>query len=201
MKFSRSLSKKVIRTVGVPIFLIGASVASTYWFATAKPFGSHLEQENDRALAPGQAAPEDRLSLPPSSEVPSMPNAADTEAPMGNGAGSGVTMPAAPENEEIREQAAQNSHDTPRAILDFAHGLSGMMVRAMESEEAAQEVLGELESCVNDTSGRTAVQARLICLANAKRLGEQYPDSLSARIKGLEQRHARLVGMLQATGL
>lgn len=199
------LRREIARKVALPVLALGLAVATGYWLAASNPFGRATALEHDVPDAAGTAGPEaaeDRLSMPPSDEVGLVaPGEGDDGMNSGTGVPGGSALAPPPAGEEVRDQAMQDPHSSPRALLDFAHSLSGLMVRAMESEDAAREGFGELETCVSDASGGTAVQARLICLANAKRLADQYPDALATRVTELERRNARLVGMLEATGL
>jgi hypothetical protein len=160
-----------------------------YWLASAP------QTQAPAAATAKAAAPEARDSLPPSDSVASIapPPAAAAED-------DSAALPP-PDSETLGQQAAQAPHESPRALLEFAHSLSGLMVRALESEEVGREGFGELETCANDDSGKASIQARLVCLANAKRLAEQWPDSLKNRMNALQSRNSRLVGMLEATGL
>lgn len=87
------------------------------------------------------------------------------------------------------------------SIVAFAHSQAGIMQEALESETAATAVFTKLETCVNSASGQITNQERLICLANAKRLAEDYSEKLGARFNRLGSQHPQLIGTLEATGL
>ncbi len=86
----------------------------------------------------------------------------------------------------VREEAEQDLEAPSRAILRFSVALESRMETAFHSESNATALLGELESCAAGDDP-VAEAARALCLSNADRLGQRYPE-LAARYESLEAR-------------
>lgn len=186
------------------------SVFLTMIILTCVAAGYFLIFDGDSLAPTAPSSPhfvgEPRTALPPSEDGlhPTQPDAAGSlpSGPIGRATEDDELPPLEmPDSGVVRQEAADNVHMTPRALLELAHRLAGLMEQAMDSEQAAGPVFTQLEDCATDTQGRQVVQARLVCFANASRLSKQWPDSIGPRFKVLSGRAPNLAGMLEATGL
>jgi hypothetical protein len=110
----------------------------------------------------------------------------------------------APVAEEDKAPEASDFADPDAAsesLVSFAHQLSGLMERAMDSEKEALPAFTQLEQCARDPAGQEVLQARLICFANASRLSKEFPSLLATRFRTLAEHNPKLAGLLQTTGL
>lgn len=78
-----------------------------------------------------------------------------------------------PNPETYREQGAENPHTTPRVLIDFAHSIADRMEKAHDSKMEAEKLFSSLENCARSEG---LPQARAICVVNAGRLAEDWPD-------------------------
>jgi hypothetical protein len=91
----------------------------------------------------------------------------------------------APPLKTLREEVAQNPHQTPIALLQFAQDLGDRLEAAEKSEPEARKFFDELETCV--LNGAQAQSTRALCLANAKRLAGKYA-AFGDRVTALKEK-------------
>lgn len=91
-----------------------------------------------------------------------------------------------PSADRIRAEAAEDPHATPDSLLDFAEQLGARMEDALASREEAEDLFEELEDCVNTPEARTPPSVRALCLDNAQKLSETYPNAFSSRYSTME---------------
>lgn len=108
---------------------------------------------------------------------------------------------APPPMEDYDDELAEGAEADSESMANFAHDLSGLMEKALESEQAAAPAFAELERCATDSDGQGNVQAQLICFANASRLSKEYPGLLGNRFVQLSKQNPKLVGLLENTGM
>jgi len=87
---------------------------------------------------------------------------------------------------QIRDEAAQNPHNTPQALLAFAEEMSLQMQGAFADRETRYTVSRQLIACARDGQAKGSAQAaRALCLFNLERLKERFPDELSPSYQSL----------------
>jgi hypothetical protein len=177
--------------------------------------------ETTRAARPADDLPSSEMEVAPAAKTPPTDPAdearlalaidgTDPSAPRGwtapPGALRGEENPEAlarlaPRSKETLDQARENPHQTPPSLIEFAHQLAGPMERAMKSEAEARPVFAQMESCAGDHGGNQAIQARVVCMANAARLAELFPTALGARYQALLRKNPSIAAILETTGL
>ncbi len=103
-----------------------------------------------------------------------------------------------PQREDYLDQVDENPHGVPQAIRDFARELAPRMRLALTDSAQATALLPELARCGQEAELQTV---RIQCLANAKRIGDRWPD-LKARAeadrenaKAEDRERLRLLGL------
>ncbi len=81
-----------------------------------------------------------------------------------------------PKIEDIREEIAQDPHQTPQSLLNFAVELSEKMDVALRSREASEFLLSELKDCTAGEKVKTAPSASAACIKNAYELSAKYDE-------------------------
>lgn len=79
-----------------------------------------------------------------------------------------------PTLEEVRKEVAENPHEPPRSILEFASELAPKMRKAYHSEDFASNFFRELRECALNSLNPETIQ--ILCLKNAKFLVQKYPN-------------------------
>jgi hypothetical protein len=80
-----------------------------------------------------------------------------------------------PSLEKMREEAAKDPHGTPRSVLAFSSRVGGK-VRAAQSSREGEILFRDLQSCVQHPQDELAHSIHAICLLNARKLSEKFPE-------------------------
>lgn len=93
-----------------------------------------------------------------------------------------------PTADQVRAEVAKNPEAPSKAVLGFSVGMEKKMEVALQSEESASELFTDLDHCASNSGKlQVAESARSLCLSNASRLADKYPD-LKPRYENLETR-------------
>ncbi len=141
-----------------------------------------------RFRSPGPGGPAPSIS----SESLGLPQAQSSVNPPSLQASSAHALPFhPPSGKTLRDQVRENPHHPPRALLQFADQLAAEMEESKASPARAVRLFENLSSCVTAPEGRDSPppppQVQALCLNNAQRLGELYPESLKSNYLSLEK--------------
>jgi hypothetical protein len=81
-----------------------------------------------------------------------------------------------PGRDKIQEEIAENPHQTPVSLLQYAENIALKIEEATNDPEKAKALFTELENCVSDNSSRSAPSLQALCLANADELALTHPE-------------------------
>lgn len=91
----------------------------------------------------------------------------------------------------LREEVAEDPHQTPPSVLAFSNRLAKEMSRAFRSREYARRLYAGLEDCADEPSGASPLAVRTICTVNAARLAGKYPGDFERSLEDLLRRIPR----------
>ncbi|MBI2606409.1 MAG: hypothetical protein HYW49_10045 [Deltaproteobacteria bacterium] len=92
-----------------------------------------------------------------------------------------------PELDVIRDEVESDPHSTPPSMLQFARNMGKRMELALKSREKAAALFKELSGCASAEAGATAPSVKALCLSNAARLAERYPDDFMSSYRDLKE--------------
>lgn len=92
-----------------------------------------------------------------------------------------------PTLESIRRQTAEDTHRTPRAILNAAEKFADLIVSAQTSKVAAREAFRKFQICAEDKDAQWGTTLKALCLANAKAIAQQNPGEFDEEVRTLER--------------
>ncbi len=81
-----------------------------------------------------------------------------------------------PKLQNVRDEVAKNPHRTPHSLMQFSADLSDKMVLALQSKEASQYMMKQLDACASGDAVATASSASAVCIKSAYELSAKYPE-------------------------
>ncbi len=92
-----------------------------------------------------------------------------------------------PELDVIRDEVEADPHSMPPSMLRFARNVGRRMEQALKSRENAASLFKELSGCASRETGATAPSVKALCLSNAARLAEKYPNDFMLPYRDLKE--------------
>jgi hypothetical protein len=168
--FSESLERSAesqIDSQGLPVYPESHQEGGQ---AARDSSGSHPQSGDESGATAPHAAASLRDPFQRQTGLPAVPN----------------RLASIPSSAVIQAELASNPHETPRAIIQFATSMAPQMELALHNEKYAGLFFATLEVCAGSGS-ETPAAIQVICLNNAERLVEKYPQTLGSRGAGLRQ--------------
>ena len=81
-----------------------------------------------------------------------------------------------PKLQDVRNEIAKNPHVTPHSLVQFSADLGDKMVLALQSKEASQFMMKQLDACASGEAVATASSASAVCIKSAYELSAKYPE-------------------------
>lgn len=170
-------NRKWTLIVGIGSALLGVVATLVFQDSSSGPNQAKTLQRKTDAWTPPKPV---WAKMPESTKESS--NAAPVEKRVDQGAGKSPlpSLENPPAIAKVREEANQNPHSTPQALLAFAEEISVSMQGAFADRETRYTVSRQLMACARDSQAKGSAQAaRALCLFNLERLKERYPDELT----------------------
>ncbi len=168
---------KKSRLSGLLVALSAIVVAAAIALSTQKQ--DHKHPFMKRAVGHIEKTPE---SDTPTEKTETSPEAASSEAP--------IERLDPPSVESVQGEISKSPETPPAALMAFARRIATRMERVLQlgySTEATP-LFDELEQCVISSEDRGLPQAQALCLVNAARLAEAFPEGLSERSRILTEK-------------
>lgn len=103
-----------------------------------------------------------------------------------------------PTPQKVRAQAAENPHETPRVVMEFAGRVGELMKAAQASPEAARQASEQLKLCVGANSNEVVESSRALCLMSLEQLSKFQPQIKEAYQKARQAADHRVLLIAQA---
>ena len=87
--------------------------------------------------------------------------------------------------ELVAKERKQGAEEASQRLHNFALDLAPLVFEGLKNEAAAENLFGPLIDCAREAS--TAVEARAVCAANAKRIELRYPARFSERFAEVQK--------------
>lgn len=162
------------------VFVVLAAVAG-YFYTTKKepPTVASIPVQEKIAPAAGQAYPEELEPTHPENEEtlnpevaeqPVSPPAPSEPKPAGN-----RLFNVIPSVQTLQDEVKENPQTIPASLITFAADLGPKMEKAMQNEDSATALIGELEECAVGKEPEVPLVIQSICLSNARILSRKHP--------------------------